>query len=130
MGRPKKPAKSTPTAKSESGQETHDKEPVSKADAVRAALAKGLDSLDDIEGFVKSQYGLEISRQMLSSYKAQQRAREAKKAGGEPAKRGPKPKAAASSGGDGDILSALEALKPLIASQGAEKLHRLIDVLK
>ena len=31
--------------------------------------------------------------------------------------------------GDGDLLEALEAMKPLVASMGAEKVKRLVDLL-
>ncbi len=56
---------------------------VSKADAVRDALANGLDAPGDIVDFVKSRHGLDMPKQMASSYKAQLRARDAKAAGGE-----------------------------------------------
>lgn len=57
---------------------------VNKADIVRQALAQGLDDLDDIADFIKKQHGIDIPRAQLSSYKAQQRARDRKAAGEEP----------------------------------------------
>jgi hypothetical protein len=128
MGRPKK----STSPKAEATESAKPAETMSKAEAVRLALADGIEAPGEISEFVMARYGLELSKQMASSYKAQEKARDAKKSGEAPAAatRGPKPKAAASSGRDVDLLSALEALKPLIASQGAERLHRLIDVLK
>ena len=131
MGRPKKAT----APKEEPAEAAAPKETVSKAEAVRQAIAAGMDTPADGVEFIKAHYGIEMPRPMWSSYVSQAKAREQKKSG-EPAKRGPKPKLAATApepapaNGDGDLLSALEALKPLIASQGAEKLHRLIDVLK
>lgn len=44
---------------------------ISKAEAVRQALAQGLDGLDDIAAFLKSQHGIEMPRPQISAYKAQ-----------------------------------------------------------
>jgi hypothetical protein len=44
---------------------------ISKAEAVRQALSLGLDSLDDIAGFLKSRHGIEMPRPQISAYKAQ-----------------------------------------------------------
>jgi hypothetical protein len=105
--------------------------PIKKADAIRAALAAGLDSPGDIEGFLKSHYGIEMPRQMISSYKAQQKARDQKKAGGEEPARKPRSSSPAPRSGNGevDIIEALEALKPLVKELGPEKIKRLVDVL-
>jgi len=69
---------------------------------------------------------------MASTYKAN-----AKKKAGESApkgKPGRKPKvegavAPPKPAGEGDLLDAIEAMKPLIASLGADKVHRLVDLL-
>jgi hypothetical protein len=110
---------------------------VSKADMVRAALADGMETPTDGLGFIKAKYGVDFPRPMWSSYKAQLRAQEQKKAlkGGKP---GRKPKAAvegylappkAKSKDEGDLIDALEALKPLIAQFGVDKVKRLVDVI-
>lgn len=106
-----------------------------KAQAVREALAKGIEAPGDIADFALSTYGLDIPKQQIGSYKSQAKSKGAVTG----AKRGRKPKAAAVEGylappkieakGDGDLLDALEALKPLIASLGADKVRRLVDVL-
>jgi hypothetical protein len=66
---------------------------ISKAEAVRQALAAGMESPPDGTGFVKATYGFEMTPQMWSSYKAQEKARQAKKAAGKPKSQpGRKPK--------------------------------------
>jgi hypothetical protein len=111
---------------------------VSKADMVRAALAEGMESPTDGLGFIKSKFGVDFPRPMWSSYKAQIRAQEQQKAlkRGRP---GRKPKAAvegdfappkpATSGGQSELLAALEAIKPLVESMGKEQVHRIVDLL-
>jgi len=110
---------------------------VSKADMVRSALAAGMETPTDGLGFIKSKYGVDFPRPMWSSYRAQLRAQERKKAL-KGASRGRGPKAAAegpatsrrsASMRDGDLLDALEAMKPLVESLGAEKIKRLVDLL-
>lgn len=106
---------------------------ITKTQAVRNALADGLEKIDEIIEFAKTRHGLDISRQQASIYKSKEKMK-----GATGAKRGPKPKAAVDgylappkieAKGDGDLLDALEALKPLIASLGADKVRRLVDVL-
>jgi hypothetical protein len=74
---------------------------------------------------------------MWSSYRAQLRAQEQKNAL-KGAKRVPKPKAAVEgyvappkleAKGDGDLLDALEAMKPLVDKLGADKVKRIVDLL-
>ncbi len=70
------------------------------------------------------------------------KATEKKKAGAPKAKRGRKPKAASQAvedylappptivpTGEGDLLDALAAMKPLIAQYGAEKVKKMVDLL-
>jgi hypothetical protein len=119
---------------------------VSKAEAVRQAMGEGLDSLDDIEGFLMSRFGIEMPRQMISSYKAQQKARDQKAAGSTASpKRGRKPKtvdAPASTSdsapptrtrvtprADGDLLDALKSLKGLVSAHGVAKVKEMVDLL-
>jgi len=79
MGRPKKSIQPAPVeleaAKPETSETT-----ISKAEAVRQALSAGMESPEDGVGFIKSNYGIELSKQMWSSYRAQQKARDGKKA--------------------------------------------------
>jgi hypothetical protein len=106
---------------------------ITKAQAVRDALADGLDGLDDIVNFAKTRYGLEITKQQASIYKSKEKMKGA--ASPQP---GRKPKAAvegnlappkAKSRDEADLIDALETLKPLIAQFGVEKVKRLVDVI-
>jgi hypothetical protein len=117
---------------------------ISKAEAVRAAISAGRESPGDIHDFILTKFGHDIPNQMVSSYKAQEKARQAKKEAAapkaEPAKRGPKPKAAAVEGylaplekpkatGEPDVLLALEGIKELVSQFGADKLKRMVDLM-
>lgn len=157
MGRPKKsvPKHVEPEEESqelpEEEPEAEDDEPeasgkaISKAAAVRDALEQGEDSPEDGIAYIKKIHGIEMTRQTFSSYKAQQKAREAKKgvSKGKPGRKprqvaetsqavdgylAPPPKSAPP-GGQPDLIEAMEAMKPLVASLGAEKVKRLVDLL-
>lgn len=143
MGRPRlakhpeaiaAPEPAAPTAKEEAPASS-----VSKAEAVRQAMGEGLDSLDEIEGFLKSRFGIEMPRAQLSAYKAQTKK---KAAGGDEStkpKRGRKPRQMAEMGhvatskveakGDGDLLDALKAIKGLVSAHGVAKVHEMVDLL-
>jgi hypothetical protein len=124
MGRPR-------TAKYPKPEESFSAKPeaakaVSKADAVRAALADGIESPSDIAAFIKSRYGIEMARQMISSYKAQLRKRDAERA--------PQSKqivivAKPAAKSESDLLGALEAIKPLVDQYGADKVKRIVDLM-
>jgi hypothetical protein len=93
-----------------------------------------------------TKFGHDIPNQMVSSYKAQEKARQAKKEAAapkaEPAKRGLKPKAATpvvdgyvappvkpKAASEPDMLLALEGIKELVGQFGAEKLKRMVDII-
>jgi hypothetical protein len=150
MGRPKKSVPSH-VEPEDASQEEPDEEPavviestpigsMSKADACRAALAAGIEDAEKAQEFTRSKFGVEIKATDFALYKskAKQAAAPAK---AEPAKRGRKPKSnepavthipaapRAATNGEPDLLESLETLKPLIAAMGAEKVHRLVDLL-
>jgi hypothetical protein len=115
---------------------------ISKAEAVRVAISAGKESPGDIHDFVLTKFGHDIPNQMVSSYKAQEKARQAKKEAAKPtsAKRGPKPKSPLVDGyvaspekpkaaGEPDVLLALESVKELVGQFGAEKLKRMVDLM-
>src|SRR4051794_17455047 len=69
-------------------QELPDKEPffpaegftrVSKTEAVRIALSDGLESIDDIQAFVRAKFGHDMPKSLISSYKSRLGARDAAK---------------------------------------------------
>jgi hypothetical protein len=118
-----------------------DGKPISKADAVRDALARGKSAPDDGVAYVKKIHGIDISKQMFSSYKTQEKSRRARHQGAayraQPGRGEPReaiegylaPPAKKAPQGEGDLLAAMEAMKPLVDSLGADKVHRLVDLL-
>jgi hypothetical protein len=153
MGRPKKAA-SRPVEPEEESQEIpgDDEQPVSrpsgpkaapktaakaetisKAEGVRRAMAEGLDDLDDIEDFLKKQYGISMPRPQISAYKAQQKARLAKQSGGEtaPRRRAATPAAPAQAPAQQTtgLIGDIQTVRQLIAKHGAEGLKALVDAL-
>jgi hypothetical protein len=108
---------------------------ISKAQAVREALAEGLDGLDDIAAYVKAKHGHDIPKTMISAYKAGEKKKAA--ASDIPkAKPGRKPTVAAptqpvaSHGGETDLITAMEILKPLIQEHGGDLLRKIISLLE
>jgi hypothetical protein len=115
------------------GQEGHGFAPrtISKSEAVRRAVDDGADQPLDGVAYIKSHFGLEIGPQHFSAVKsgylkkkgvATPNTRFQKKA--EPAERQPPPV-----NGETDLLAAMEAVKPLVASLGADKVKRIVDLL-
>ena len=107
---------------------------ISKSAAARAALDAGIESPEKAVEFIRSQFGIEMSRQHFSTVKSQTK----KKQGYTKSKRGRKPKAAnyvegylapPPSGRRDNLIESLETLKPLVAQFGAEKVKRLVDLL-
>jgi hypothetical protein len=143
MGRPRlakhpKPEELEPATTPESQQSAEGQAKITKASAVRAALADGLDAPDDIAEFAKSRYGIEISNQMVSSYKSQEKARQAKQADEPKGKPGRKPATASAptttttataKSASGDIISDIEAVRHLIDKHGKDGLKRLVEAL-
>jgi hypothetical protein len=118
------------------GQEGHGK--ITKSEAVRRALADGVDQPADGVAYVRDNFGLELSPTHFSAVKSTH----LKKQQGESApkgKPGRKPKAAVegylapppkpAADGETDLLAAMEAMKPLVASLGADKVKRIVDLL-
>jgi len=115
----------------------------SKADACRAALAEGITTTEEAVAFARSRYGVEIKPTDFTLYKSK-----AKRGLGDAAARGKpgrKPKAAGAAGdghpapprggsrpagGQSDLLAAMEAMKPLVDSLGADRVKRIVDLLR
>lgn len=113
---------------------------MSKADACHAALAAGIETAERAMEFTRSKFGVEIKATDFTLYKSKQK----KQGGAAPkGKPGRKPKPAPSqavegylapppkpsTNGEADLIEAMEALKPLIAQHGAERVKRLVDLL-
>ncbi|QDV36351.1 hypothetical protein [Tautonia plasticadhaerens] len=114
-----------------------------KSQAARAALDAGYEKPGEAVDYIKRSFGIDMNPQHFSAVKSQMKKKEgegraAKQAA--PARRGRKPKIEPENGdpappprneatGEGDLLDTLEALKPLIAQYGADKLKRMVDLL-
>lgn len=145
MGRPRtaKHPKSDHAAPPEPGAKDNDEQEagltaVSKSAAAREAIAQGIESPDDAVAFIKQRFGIEMSKPHFSAVKSQLKKREAGGGAAPKGRPGRKPKAAVEGylappkvvpTGEGDLLEALEAMKPLVASLGAEKVKRIVDLL-
>jgi hypothetical protein len=106
---------------------------VSKADAVRASLAEGIESPGDAVEFLKSRFGIDMTRQVSSSYKAQQKAREQKKSGGEEPARKPRGTTAATHSkptASADMFDDLTAIKHLVERLGAEQVRKIVGLFE
>lgn len=121
------------TEEERGGQEGHGK--ITKSEAVRRALADGVGQPGDGVAYIRDNFGLEISPTHFSAVKST----EGKKGEAAPkGKPGRKPKAAVDGylappqpmpSGNSELLDAMEAMKPLVASLGKEQLHRIIELL-
>jgi hypothetical protein len=112
--------------------------PMSKASAIRAALAEGHDSPGAGTAFIKKRFGIEIAKQHFSAAKSQMKSREDAKKGSPgtaAAKTKPQPVEGhlappeQPAGQDGNLLDALEQMKPLIAQYGVDGVKRMVDLL-
>lgn len=116
---------------------------ISKTEAIRRAVAAGMETPEDGIDFILKNFGLDLSRQHFSATRSKLRSKEAE---GKPAKGKPgrKPKAAPSQAVEGylapppkphaageqpDLLAAIEAMKPLVEALGKAQAHRIVDLL-
>src|SRR5262245_35467589 len=97
---------------------------ISKAEAVRKAIAAGHDQPEQGVDYIKREFGLDMGRQHFSSTKSQMK----KKSEAEPTAKAPKANPGrkanvaeaqsaptkAASNGESDLIESLETLKPLI----------------
>ena len=116
------------------------KETVSKADAVRAALAEGIDSPDEGVAFIRERFGIEMGKTMWSSYKSQEKTRQAKASGGDRPRVGrppvtpsasivpPAPAPAAAR--NGSVADSLKTVKELVDRLGADEVIKIAEIFR
>lgn len=112
----------------ETGQETHGKA-TSKAEAVRMAVAQGVEAPGDIVDFARKRFGVELTKQMASSYKAQAKARESKKLGAPTVTQ----RSRGGSGGsivENGLIADIAAVKALVKRLGAEQVKQIVDLFE
>jgi len=113
---------------------------LSKADAIHRALAVGHEGPQEGTAYIRGEFGIEVAPQHFSAKKSHIKDKEGSK--GLKGRPGRKPKAAASQAVEGylvpppkpapaggsELLHAMEALKPLVASLGKEQVKRIVDL--
>lgn len=113
-------------------------ESISKAEAIRRAIAAGVEGPAAGAQYIRKEFGIELTPRHFSATKAQQKNRGSKSA--VPVKRGRPPKIEPEGGylspppkprsaGEADLLAAMEAIKPLVDKLGKEQAHRIVDLL-
>lgn len=119
----------------ESGEDEAGEPRISKAEAARRTLAEGITLPREASVHIKQKYGLEISPQQFSAEKSRMKLRSGGLPGGGhsqgrlEAYTAPATGGSGGSNGDPGLLEALEAIKPLIETLGAEKVKRMVDLL-
>lgn len=107
--------------------------PITKVGAVKAALVDGSGSPEEGVAFIKSRFGLDITRPHFSAIKSQLKKREGITRGIRRVTRPSSPRLAASparpANGEAALLEALEVMKPLVDQFGADKVKRLVELL-
>jgi hypothetical protein len=125
------------TSKLESPVANDNKPIISKAEAVRQAVAEGLSSPSEIADYAKTRFGLDIPKPQVSAYKAQGKAKAtATTPKATPGRKprvvvdghvAPAPKIVPT--GEGDLLEALKSLKGLVSAHGTDKVKSMVDLL-
>lgn len=98
---------------------------ISKSEAVRRALADGVDQPADGVAYILSQFGIEMGSQHFSAVKSAH----LKKQGIPTVNTRFQKVETPDVNGEPDLLAAIEAMKPLVAALGAEKVKRIADLL-
>ncbi len=117
---------------------------MSKTDAIRAAVAEGHESPGDGVDFIRTRFGIEMSKGHFSATKSKLKSAESvgastsgarKSAPAAASKRKPEPVGdyqtppEQPAGREGNLLDALEQMKPLIAQYGPDHVKRMVDLL-
>lgn len=102
---------------------------VTKAEAARAAIAEGIESPKRAVAFIRERFGIDMAPQHFSASKTLER-----KKGGMKVKvrRAPVRTPAApvpAPDVEAGLLAAMEAIKPLVASLGADRVRRIVDLV-
>ncbi len=97
---------------------------ISKAEAIRQALANGIESPSEGVEFVKREFGIDLSPTHFSAGKSlAKKMAEAKSQGNIRGRSNPY------FSNNADLIEAMEVMKPLVASLGVEKVKRLAELL-
>jgi hypothetical protein len=108
------------------------KEPIKKTDAVRQALAEGVDNPTEAVAHIKKKFGIDITTQQFSTYKSNLKAKRAGSSGGKRAGRRSGTEIGNGRTGRGalDVVDAAAAVKDLCSQIGADKVKRLAGLFE
>jgi hypothetical protein len=108
------------------------KEPMKKTDAVRQALAAGVDNPTEAVAHIKKEFGIDITTQQFSTYKSNLKAKGASsRAGRRTGKRsGTEIGNGRTTRGGIDVVDAATAVKELCGQIGADKVKRLAGLFE
>jgi hypothetical protein len=108
-------------------------DPKTKVEAVRRALAEGVDSPTEGVAFIKEHFGLEVSPGMFSAYKSQMRSKKGKP-GRKPGRKPKSESGTASAAGvskaptTDNLVGAVATVQQLVQQLGAETVRGLVDL--
>jgi hypothetical protein len=106
---------------------------MTKTDAVKAALAEGVDKPEDGVAFIRDRFGLEVTNAQFSTYKSLAKAKGAAKRGRKGARKGHEERSTPKGHTVGNGLVAvddLEAVKGLVAKIGADQVKRIAGLFE
>lgn len=106
--------------------EQEEAEKMTKAEAVRRALAEGIENPTEGSEYVKSKFGLDIAPGMFSSYKSQMKAKQA--GGGGKEKSGGRGGKAGGAGGIDGAVEAAGQLRELVREHGYDNIKKLLEI--
>lgn len=101
---------------------------ITKADAVRAALAEGIDAPADIVSYAKAKHGLELTPAQASTYKSLDKKRSTSSHGRKSGRRKVLNQSTSSHGMV--AVDDLQAVKSLVDKVGAEQVKRIAGLFE
>lgn len=122
----------------EAGSDAHGRRmPTSKSDAVRMAIAAGFDTPQIGAGYIRSQFGLDITPEHFSAVKSADKKKVLAESPASKTRRKPKVgvedeparTARPAKKAGTDLIAAIETMTPLVAALGADKVKRIADLL-
>lgn len=105
-------------------------ETITKTEAVKAALAEGMESPEEGVAFIKSKYGLDITKPQFSTYKSLSK----KKNGGsmraksQPMASAPAAAPTPARSASGDVAVGVETIKSLVDKLGVDQVVRIAQL--
>jgi hypothetical protein len=138
---PEEESQEEPETEEQDDEPTAGGKAMSKAEAIRRALAAGFEGPQEGTSYIRKEFGIEVAPQHFTATKSQIKSREGgKMPKGRPGRKpkgvpsqavegylAPPPKPAPTGGSE--LLDAMEAMKPMVASLGKEQVKRIVDLL-